>query len=546
MKEETTGVILVVLDGYGIAPVTPGNAISLAKTSNIPFYERDFPHTQLLASGEAVGLPAKEVGSTEVGHIHLGAGRIVYQSLPRINMSIADGTFYNNKAFVDAVAFAQKNNSKLHILGLLGNGIVHASTEHLHALLNLCKEQKFNNVFIHLITDGRDSPPKASEVYVNALLEKMQQLELGKIASIMGRYYAMDRDLRWERVEAAYRCLTRGEGETATTPQEAIKNSYEKQLFDEFIKPTNIAENGSPIAIIEANDAVIFYNYRIDRPRELTKAFVLQDFERDANIITYDPYATKYYQKHERDAKVLGKPFERGPKINDIFFVTMTEYQKDLPVSVAFPPPQITLPLSEVIANAHLLQLKIAESEKERFVTFYFNGLREQPFEGEDQLIEPSPKVPTYDQMPEMSSERIAKVCIDNIKQKKYAFILINFANTDMVGHTGNLKAGIKAVESVDKYVPQIVDEALKQHYTVFITADHGNVEEMIDLKTGGVSTEHTDNPVPFIAISNALRGRPVTLQPGILCDITVTILNQLGITKPDMMTGRNLLEEIE
>lgn len=540
------GVVLVVLDGFGIAPASAGNAISLAATTNLPGLERDYPHTHLLASGEAVGLPAQEVGSTEVGHIHLGAGRIIYQSLPRINMSIADGTFYTNKAFLEAIEHTIKNKSKLHLIGLLGNGIVHASTEHLHALLNLCKEQKLSQVYVHVITDGRDSPPKASEVYVNALQEKMQQLELGTIASIMGRFYAMDRDLRWERVERTYRCLTLGEGEKATTPQEAIKNSYTRQAYDEFIKPTNIIKDGRPIALIESGDAVIFYNYRIDRPRELTRAFVLEDFERGANVIAYDPYATKYYQKHERVGKIITKPFDRGSKIKDLAFVTMTEYQKELPVTVAFPPPQISLSLSEVLSNNHMSQLKIAESEKERFVTFYFNGLHENAFEGEETLIEPSPKVATYDLKPEMSSELITRVCTEAIKKKKYAFILINYANTDMVGHTGNLKAAVKAVEAVDKQVPQIIEEALKNHYCVLITGDHGNVEEMIDPKSGNPSTEHTDNPVPFIAVSQDLKGRPVTLQPGILADVTVTILSLLGIAKPDNMTGRNLLEEVE
>lgn len=546
MKIDSNGVVLIVLDGYGIAPPSPGNAITQANLSFMPTLSQEFPHTHLSASGESVGLPAHEAGNTEVGHINLGAGRIIYQSLPRINMSIADGTFFSNDVFLHAVEHVKNNASDMHIIGLMGSGMVHASMDHLYALLYLCKEQQLQRVFIHAITDGRDSPPKSAESYLQLVQQKIDRIKLGRIATVMGRYYAMDRDLRWDRVELAYRCLTLGGDKKASSWMEAVSTSYAQGQTDEFIKPTNIYEGTAPGALIKPGDGVIFYNYRIDRPRELTKAFVLDDFKKDANKISYDPFATKYYSKHEVEQPTLSLPFERGKKLENVFFATMTEYDKELPVSgVAYPPHVVENPLGEILAHHDIAQLRLSESEKERFVTFYFSGLREEAFSKEDRVIEPSPKVPTYDKKPEMSADKLTEQLIKKISSKKYKFILLNFANPDMVGHTGNLPAAIKALQFIDGYLKEITAVLLEYNYTGIITADHGNIEEMIDLTTGEVSTEHTQNLVPCHFIANQLKGKSIHLQPGILADIAPTILNLLDIPKPDTMTGRNLLEEL-
>lgn len=539
------GVVLIVLDGFGIAPPSPGNAISLANPENYNSFIRMYPNTQLTASGEAVGLPPGEVGSTEVGHLNIGAGRIIYQSLPRINLSIADGSFYKNEALLKAVAHISKTDGALHIIGLVGSGNVHASVEHLYSLLLFYKEHGIQKVFIHVITDGRDSPPKAAFNYLQALEAKLSEMGIGTIASIMGRYYAMDRDRRWERIEKAYVCLTKGEGKKALTWHEAIDSSYKENKSDEFIEPTCIVdENGSPKALIRENDAVVFFNFRIDRPRELTKAFVLDDFENKANLSSFDPYAIKYIKRHELQEEAVAKPFIRGPKIPNLLFITMTEYERNLPVEVAFPPHIVAMPLGRIISQRQLFQLRVAESEKERFVTFYFNGLREAVFPYEERLIIPSPKVPTYNLKPEMSAVEIGNALCQKIYENKYSFILANFANPDMIGHTGDLNAAISAIKVVDGCLGKIAEAVLKTGYTLLITADHGNCEDMIDAKTGLFSTEHSGNPVPFVAVSEKLRGNKPSLQSGILADIAPTVLSLLHIPVPPEMTGRNLLEE--
>lgn len=543
-----TPVILLVLDGFGVAPAGPGNPVSAAQIPNLNAYLRSYPTTQLKASGESVGLPAAEAGNTEVGHLNMGAGRVVYQNLPRINMAIGDGSFYKNEVFLNALTGVRKSGKNLHILGLVGAGTVHASMEHLFALLALCKEQNVTNVFIHPITDGRDSPPQSAETFLKQVDQKCVEFGRGKIATIMGRYYAMDRDKRWERVEKAYACYTQGVGEQASNWQEAIKKSYDSKTIDEFVLPTNIMENGQPVATIKDGDTVVFYNYRIDRPRELTRAFTLDNFEADANkMASYDPYATKYFKKHDGgNEQIIQPPFKRGTKIPNLTFITMTEYEKDIPVQVAFPPHVVAMPIGRVLSEHQLPQLRVSESEKERFVTFYFNGLREGSFPLEDHLIIPSPKVPMYNQKPEMAAYEVTDVLIKKIQEKKYKFILVNYANPDMVGHTGDLKACIKAVTVVDECLGKVIDSALTNEYAVLITADHGNVEEKLDKATGKMSTEHTSNPVPFIAISNKLKGKPVRLQTGILADISTTILALLGVSVPHDMMGKNLLEEID
>lgn len=539
-------VVLIVLDGFGLAPPGPGNPIYLANPTNINALFYSYPNTTLIASGESVGLPAREVGNTEVGHINMGAGRVVYQDLPRINMSIADGTFYKNQIFANGVSHIKQTKGALHLVGLLSDGTVHSSIEHLYALLYLAKENQLTNVFIHIITDGRDSPPKSALNSIGRLEEKLKTLGVGKIASVMGRYFGMDRDRRWERIEKAYKVLTQGSPLTAPSALEAVKQSYRQNTTDEFVKPTTLVENNLPVSLIKTGDTVIFYNYRIDRPRELTKAFVLANFRQDANkSLAFDPYATKYYKTHFPEEKLTNIPFDRGPKIPNLFFITMTEYEKDLSVQVAFPPSVVNFPLGKVLAENNVSQLRLAESEKERFVTFYFNGQHEEPFQGEKRIIMPSPKVPTYDLKPEMATYELTDLLITSMQERKYGFVLINFANADMVGHTGNIDASIKAIQSLDACLKRIVESALDSDITVLITADHGNIEQKINPSTGQISTEHTANPVPFIIVDKKYQGKVKKLQSGILADIAPTILAIMGITKPSSMTGRNLIEEL-
>ncbi len=535
------------MDGLGIAPPGPGNAVYLANPTNLNTLQYTYPNTTLKASGQAVGLPAHEVGNTEVGHLNLGVGRIVYQDLPRINLAIADGTFYKNEAFLNVLSQLSKTKGKLHLIGLIGEGTVHSSIDHLYALLYFAKENGLKNLFLHVITDGRDSPPKSAAEIVKRLQEKVDETGNTKIASVMGRYYAMDRDRRWERTEKAYNCLTGGTGSFSNTAEEAIQQSYNKGITDEFIEPTAIISDGKPLALVQPGDAVIFFNYRIDRPRQLTKAFVLNNFEADANkTLSFDAYAVKYLKSHLQKEEILNPPFKRGPKIPNILFVTMTEYEKDLPVEVAFPPIQVHMPLGRILSERQVNELRLAESEKERFVTFYFNGQREAAFPFEERLIVPSPKVATYDLKPEMSAYELTDTLISRMRETKYRFILLNFANPDMVGHTGNIQATILAIKTIDTCIGRIAQEALNLNYTLLITADHGNAEAKINLETGEISTEHTANPVPFIAINSQLQGKFRKLQSGILADVSPTILSLLDIPKPNEMTGRNLLEEIK
>ena len=539
-------VVLIVLDGFGLAPPGPGNAVYLANPTNFNNYMATYPHTSLKASGEAVGLPSSEVGNTEVGHINIGAGRVVHQDLPRINMSIADGSFYQNRVFLDAADHVKKNNSNFHIIGLLSEGIVHSALDHLFALLYFAKENAIKNVFIHAITDGRDSPPKSSVDVIRNVENKLKQLNIGKIATVSGRYYAMDRDNRWERTAKSYFCMSKGDGEKAESAVAAVENAYRNNLTDEFILPTNVLENNQPVGLVSANDAAVFLNYRIDRARQLTKAFVLDEFEKTANENRYyDPFQEKYLKTHLPQKESVNPPFTRGPKIENLYFATMTEYEENLPVCVAFHPIVVNNPLGQVLESANINQLRLAESEKERFVTFYFNGQREMPFSLEDRIIIPSPKVPTYDLKPEMSSFEITETLIQKMKEDRYRFILVNFACPDMVGHTGNIQATIMAIKAIDQCLAKIVQEAFNQNTTVLIVADHGNAEQKISPTTGEISTEHTANLVPFIAIDKKLQGKFNKLSMGILADVAPTVLALLGIPKPENMTGRNLLEEL-
>jgi len=545
-------VCLTVLDGWGIAPQGPSNAISQSNTPNINKLYASFPHTQLDASGGAVGLPRNEAGNTETGHLNIGAGRIVYQDLARINLSIADGSFFKNEVLVSAFEHAKKNNSKVHLIGLLGAGGIHSSAEHLYALISLSHQQNFGNLFLHIFTDGRDSPPTVSNTYINNLREVIKKEGIGTIASITGRYWAMDRDRRWDRTAKAYFALTQGKGNLVKTPEEAIQMSYQMGKTDEFIEPSLITDSsGTPVGLIKDNDSVIFFNFRVDRPRQLTSSFVVDDFSDTSIYLDFDPYLEKYEKTH-LFSKIdhYQKLFERGPKLNNLLFVTMTEYSKSLVsagIKVAFKPEKIVNTLGKVISDSGLKQLRISESEKERFVTYYFNGMNEEKFLGEERMIVPSPNVSTYDLKPEMSAYEITNKYIDILKnENEYSFILINFANADMVGHTGNIAPTIKAIEAVDDCLGKIANTTLAYNGTLLVIADHGNAEKMINSHTGQIDTEHSTNPVPFVAISNKFLGVNQNVQSGILADIAPTVLNLLGIEKPLDMTGRNLLDQIK
>jgi len=544
-------VVLLILDGFGIAPPSLGNPISKAKTPNLDSLAKTYPYTQLIASGESVGLPANEAGNSEVGHLTIGVGRVVYQSLPRINMAIEDGNFFENRAFLQAVNHIKIYGSKLHLMGLIGSGTVHSSNEHLFALLDFCYRNKLKGVYLHLFTDGRDSPPTDAIKVAQTIEEKLSEsdIRIAQISTISGRYYAMDRDGRWERTQKTYDAIVSAKGLHAPSAVDAIQNSYNQGKTDEFIEPT-IIDKSSPYQGVADNDAIIFFNFRIDRPRQLTMAFVFRDFEERKFIeFGYIPHESSK-QKEASE----GPTFKREKWPQNLFFVTMTEYQKNLPVSaIAFPPQEIANSLSEILSNKGLKQLHLAESEKERMVTFYFNGMREGKFPGEDDLIVPSPNVATYDKQPEMSAFKVLNQFKKNLYKDFYHFIVINFANPDMVGHSGNVSATVAALEVVDKVVGTIVSETLNSQGAVFITADHGNAEELLTYPTGtffytssggNVNTEHSNNPVPFYVISRSFQIVGKNLPKGNLSDVAPTILSYMGIRTVAEMTGSNLLKE--
>ena len=544
MPDVPRPVVLIILDGWGLAPEGPGNAVTLARTPNISRFWAVYPHTELTASGEAVGLPRGENGNSETGHLNLGAGQIVYQDLPRINMSIADGSFYQIPAFKAAASHVKKNNSSLHLLGLIGAGGVHSSLTHLLALLRFAKEEGLKQVFLHLFTDGRDSPPTSAPIYVAQIEKEIQEAGLGQIATLTGRYYAMDRDNRWERTKKAYEVMVQGIGSKHHSPSEAIKKSYEAGRTDEFLEPVVLVDKDKkPIGLIKDHDAVIFFNFRIDRPRQLTKAFVLPNFETLViKKAAFDPYAERYglrlYEVPEETTT-----FKREKILSDLFFVTMTEYEKGLPTQIAFPPEPVKMPLARVLSENNLRQFHIAETEKERFITYYFNGQREDPFVGEDRKEIPSPQVTTYDKKPEMSAYEVTDELLKRLKTNIYDFIVLNYANPDMVGHTGVLEAGIKACEVVDECLAKVVSTTTNIGGVAVITADHGNVEEMINASTGEIDTEHSANPVPFIIIDKRFDSGGRVLPRGILADVAPTILALMGVRKPEFMSGRNLLQ---
>jgi len=505
-----TPVMLIVLDGWGIGKEYAGNAVYLANTPNFDRLMNRFPNTQLKASGLAVGLPEGQMGNSEVGHLNIGAGRVVYQELTKITKSIEDGDFFNKEEFLRAIENAKNNNSKLHLMGLVSDGGVHSHNTHLYALLELCARENFDRVYIHAFLDGRDVPPTIGKQHLSELQQKIEEIGVGKIATVSGRYYAMDRDRRWDRTKLAYDAMVLGKGKVNECPIEAVGKSYEEGINDEFVIPTVIVEKGEPIATIDSGDSVIFFNFRPDRARQITRAIVDEEFE----------------------------GFEREKKV-ETFFVTMTEYDKTIKnVHIAFKTEIPTNTLGEYISKLGLSQLRIAETEKYAHVTFFFNGGREVPFQNEDRVLIPSPKVATYDLKPEMSAFEVKDEVLNRLNQDKYDLIVLNFANPDMVGHTGKLEAAIKAVETVDTCLGEIVDLLLKKGGKALITADHGNAEMMIDEKDNSPITSHTTNKVPLILVGE----EDVKLREGILADIAPTILDMMGIEKPKEMTGETLI----
>ena len=505
-------VMLMILDGFGINEKTDGNAVKLAKTPNIDKLMKKYQNTIMYTSGLKVGLPDGQMGNSEVGHTNIGAGRIVYQELTKITKSIEDGDFFTNPEFMAAIENCKKYNSKLHILGLVSDGGVHSHIRHLYGLLEMAKRRDFENVYVHCFLDGRDTPPASAEGYITQLEEKMKEKKVGKIASISGRYYAMDRDKRWDRVKKCYDALVRGEGNKATSATIAIEDSYQKEVFDEFVEPTVIVNNDTPIATIGENDSVIFFNFRPDRAREITRAIVDPEF---------DGFETE--------------------KINT-YFVCFTNYDETMPnVKIAFKKEPLVNTFGEVVSKNGLKQLRIAETEKYAHVTFFFNGGEEKQYPGEDRILVPSPKVATYDLQPEMSAPIVTEKVVEAINEDKYNAIILNFANPDMVGHTGSLPAAIKAVETIDECVQKVVDAMLAHNGTILITADHGNCEQMIDYKTGEPHTAHTTNPVPLILVTN---DETLKVKSGKLADLAPTMLEILGIEKPEEMTGESILEK--
>ena len=502
-------VLLCIMDGYGIADSTSENAVTLAKTPSLDKLKAEYPNTTLHADGEYVGLPDGQMGNSEVGHLNLGAGRVVYQELTRINKSIREGAFFENERFLNAIKHVKENNSSLHFMGLVSNGGVHSSMEHLAALIKLAAENGLEKVYVHAFLDGRDTPPQSAGDFLKQVENELAKYNLPKIATISGRYYAMDRDNRWERVEQAYNALLLGEGETAEDSLTALQNSYNAGKNDEFVLPVVIGDETSRI---NDNDSVIFFNFRPDRAREITRAIMNPDFN----------------------------GFNRKAVRKNLYYVTMTQYDETFPYPIAFPPEKMTNILGDVLDANGIKQFRTAETEKYAHVTFFFNGGVEEPNKLETRCLVKSPSVATYDLQPEMSAFEVCDKVLEALDNEEYQFILVNFANPDMVGHTGVLDAAIKAVETVDTCVGKIAEKAKQKDVVMLITADHGNAEHMADLTTGAAYTAHTTNIVPLFLVNCA--DKNIQLKSGILADVAPTVLDILGIEKPQEMTGSSLL----
>ena len=505
-------VVLMILDGYGLNSSTKGNGVALAKTPVMDKLMAEYPYVKGYASGLAVGLPDGQMGNSEVGHLNMGAGRIVYQELTRITKSIEDGDFFENTELLGAIENCKKNNSDLHLYGLLSDGGVHSHITHVFALLELAKRNGIKNVYVHCFMDGRDTAPDSGKDFIAKLYDKMEELGVGEIASVTGRYYAMDRDNRWDRVEKAYRALTLGEGNQAACGKCAIKASYESGKTDEFVEPTVITKDGKPVGVIKDKDSVICFNFRPDRAREITRCFCDDEFT----------------------------GFDRGSR-KDVYYVCFTDYDVTIPNKyVAFKKEKITNTFGEFLAANNMTQARIAETEKYAHVTFFFNGGIEEPNKGEDRILVKSPKVATYDLQPEMSALEVCDKLCEAIRSDKYDVIIINFANPDMVGHTGVIDAVIKAIETVDACVGRAVEAVKEKDGVMFICADHGNAEVLVDANTGEPYTAHTTNPVPFILVNY---DNEYTLKEnGKLCDIVPTLIDIMGMEKPAEMTGQSLL----
>ena len=504
--------VLMILDGYGLNDKTEGNAVKLANTPIMDKLTSTYPTVNGYASGLDVGLPDGQMGNSEVGHLNIGAGRIVYQELTRITKSIQDGDFFDNEAFLAAVNNAKENNSKLHLWGLLSDGGVHSHNTHLYALLKLAKDQGLEKVYVHCFLDGRDTPPASGKDFVQELQDKIDEIGVGQIATVSGRYYAMDRDNRWDRVQLAYDAIVKGEGVTATSGVEAVANSYAKGENDEFVKPTVVTVDGQAAATVDTNDSVIFFNFRPDRARELTRAFCDEKFD----------------------------GFDRAKGFIPLTYVCFTNYDVTIGNKiVAYGKTSLSNTLGEYLADHGRTQLRLAETEKYAHVTFFFNGGVEEPNKGEDRILVPSPKVATYDLQPEMSAYEVRDHLVNAIKGCTYDLIIVNFANPDMVGHTGVQEAAIKAIEAVDSCVGAAYDALLEVNGTMFICADHGNSEQLVDYITHQPFTAHTTNPVPFILV-NAPEG--THLKEGKLCDIAPTLLEIMELPVPQEMTGESLL----
>ncbi|MBQ3665151.1 MAG: 2,3-bisphosphoglycerate-independent phosphoglycerate mutase [Lachnospiraceae bacterium] len=506
-------VVLMVLDGYGLNEKTEGNAIAMAATPVMDKLMKEYPFVKGNASGLFVGLPDGQMGNSEVGHMNMGAGRVIYQDLTLITKSINDGDFFSNEALMAAIKNCKENNSDLHLWGLLSDGGVHSHNTHLYGILELCKKEGLSNVFVHPFLDGRDTPPASGKDFVAELVDKMAEIGVGKVATISGRYYAMDRDNRWDRVEKAYAALVYGEGEKATDPVMAVQTSYDHEATDEFVLPTVIEEEGKPVATVKANDSVIFFNFRPDRAREITRAFCDDEFT----------------------------GFERRNGRFPLTYVCFKDYDETIPNKlVAFKKQELTNTFGEYLANAGKKQLRLAETEKYAHVTFFFNGGVEDPNKDETRILVKSPSVATYDLQPEMSAPEVSEKLNAAIRSGEYDVIVINFANPDMVGHTGVIPAAIKAVETVDQCVGTAVEAIKEVDGILFICADHGNAEKMIDYETGEPHTAHTTNPVPFILV-NADPAYKLR-EGGALCDIVPTLLELMEMEQPKDMTGKSLL----
>ena len=504
--------VLLILDGFGLSDKTEHNAVAMANTPVLDRLMKEYPFVEGSASGSDVGLPDKEMGSSEVGHLNIGAGRVVMQDLVRINSKIESGEFFENAALLNAIKNAKDKGSSLHICGLTSDGGVHSHNSHLYALLKLAKQNGLDNVYVHCFTDGRDTPPESAKDYIKELEDEMNKIGCGKIATVSGRYYAMDRDSNWDRIEKAYRAMTLGEGVSADSAMEAVTQSYDKGETDEFIQPTVILENGGPVATVGNGDSVIYFNFRPDRAREMTSAFCLDDFNN----------------------------FDRG-KRKQLDFVCFTDYDATIPnKDIAFRKETIDNTFGEWLADNGMKQLRIAETEKYAHVTYFFNGGVEEANKGVDRIMIPSPKVSTYNQMPQMSTPQVCDTMIEKIKSKDYDVIIANFANADMVGHTGDEKATIEAVESIDTNIGRLVDTIKEVNGQLFICADHGNAEKMVDEATGKPLTSHTNNPILFIMVNY---NPDYTLKEGgRLADVVPTLIDMMGKKKPKEMTGESLL----